>query len=164
MLKNAKILFILFFVFPVFIGCGTKVIKTELDQLFEKDFEGLTIPEINKIKEEGMNKSFPYASFDKVWDSAITILIQEGIVVRVSKDTGTIITITNPPLAVCVDRGDVVNVYLDYMYNLYKEAGNPKAVASEGTQDLKEKRAKSFFDKLATQLYAEEKWKYLINS
>lgn len=161
MLKKILLIFIVFVILPVFFGCAPKVVKTQLDQLFENNFEGLTVPEVSKLKQDGISKSFPYASFDKVWDSTITVLMQQRIIVRGSKETGTIVTVTGTPLVIFVERAEPVSVYLDYMFSLYRAVDNPKAVTPQSKPDFKEKKAKDFFDKLATQVYADDKWKYL---
>lgn len=157
MLKRISILFIL----SVLFSCAPTIVKTELDQLFEKNFESLKIPEVTMIKSKGINKSFPYVTFDKVWDSTMKVLIQQGIIVRASKDTGVVIAITTPPLAMFVERGEVITVHLNWMEDLYKRLDKPELVTAVFMPDDKEKMAKTFFDKLATQVYAEEKWKYL---
>lgn len=161
MLKKMTIPLVLFFLFHMFFGCSPKVFKTELDELFENDFEGLNIPENAQIKKEGINKSFPYATFDKVWDSAIIVLMQQRIIVRASKDTGKIVTVSGTPIIILVERSEPVSIYFDCMYYLNKQINNPKAVMPMIEPDFKEKTGKAFFDKVATQVYADEKWKYL---
>lgn len=163
MAKTILLVFILFSLLPVFFGCAPKAVKTELDQLFENDFEGLNVPAVTKIKEDGINKDFPYATFDEVWDSVITVLMQQRIIVRGSKETGTIVTVTGTPLVIFVEQAETVTVHVDCMCNLFKQADDPKAVIPKATLDFKEKTAK-FFDKVSTQVYADEKWKYLFKT
>ncbi len=86
------------------------------------------------------------------------------IVVRVSKDTGIIAVVSGTPFVVFVERGEPVNVYVDCMFNLYRQVNNPSVSVLKAAPDLKEKTAKAFFDKLATQVYADEKWKYLYSN
>jgi len=161
MLLKMTVLFILFFVPSMFFGCAPKVVTTELDQLFEKDFEGFEVPEISKIKEWGGSKDYPYVTFDDVWESTIIVLMQQGTIVRSSKNTGVIVTITTPPLAVFVEGGEVIKVYLHWMENLYKRLDKPEMVTVKFEAAAMEKRNKTFFDKLSTQLYSNEKWKWL---
>lgn len=152
MLKKLLILSMFFLYFIHIFGCGSKVVKTKLDQLFEKNFEGLEVPEANEIKNDDVKEGFPYTTFDKVWDSSIIVLMQRGIIVRASRESGTILTITSPPLAIFVEKGDVITVYLKRMYNLYER---------EHSMVENIQIARTFFDKLATQVYAGQKWKYL---
>jgi len=150
---------IIFFILSVFFGCATTPKKTELDQLFEKNFEGFELPEVRWIK-GGISRSFPYVTFDEVWDATILVLIQQGIIVRSSKDTGRIVTITKPPIAIFIERGEVVTVYLNWIKHLYRKVDEPKTVTAFKLDNVK-MMAKDFFDKLATQIYAGEKWKWL---
>ncbi|MBI4707976.1 MAG: hypothetical protein HY761_08640 [Candidatus Omnitrophica bacterium] len=144
--RRIILLFALGFVGVLFFGCAPTVGKTELDQHFDNNFEGLIVPDVTEIKSVGKSKSFPYTSFDNVWDSAIKVLMQEGIIVRASKNTGIIVTIAKPSFAIFVDRGEeIITVYLKHMENLDWSGGQSGV----------------FFDKLATQLYCDEKWKYL---
>lgn len=181
---------IFFLILIVFFGCGPKVlVKTKLDQLFENNFEGLETPEVTKIKEAQISKSFPYATFDEVWDAIIIMVTQQGIIVRSNRDSGVIAVllpvvlgsaetiiggdtallpyplphfpvIFMPMAVVFVERGEVVTVYLNWE-NPYERLDKPEVVTVEFTPDLKEGRAKDFFDELATQVYAKEKWNYL---
>lgn len=150
------------FISSVFFGCGPKIVKTELDQLFDKNFEGIEIPEVRWIK-EGESRGFPYATFDEVWNANILVLMQQGIMVRSSKDTGRIITIAKPPLAIFVERGEVVNVHLNWMEHLYRRVDKPEVVTVQFKLNAINKMTKNFFDKLATQVYAGDKWKWLKN-
>lgn len=158
MLKITTILLVVLVVFSAFWGCA---IKTELDKLFENNFEGLSLPAVTEIKERGISKRFPYATFDKVWDSVITVLIQQGIIVRISKATGTIVTVTDPPLIVFVERAEPTTVYLYCMCSLYRAVDSPKEVTPNMSPDFQKQTAKAFLDRLATQVYADDKWKYL---
>jgi hypothetical protein len=47
------------------------------------------------------------------------------------------------------------------MQNLYDNVNEPKIRLVEFPQDLVETEGKELFDKLSTQVYAREKWKYL---
>ncbi|OQX52255.1 MAG: hypothetical protein B5M53_09070 [Candidatus Cloacimonas sp. 4484_209] len=163
MLRKILMLVLPFFALFVFSGCASKpeVIKTRLDQFFERDFKGFEVPEINKIKLAGKGKSFPYATFDEVWHSAIIVLMQQGIVVRLSKESGVIITVTTPPLALFVERGGVVTVYLHIMDDLYKRVDTPEKVARRFPIQRKEEILDGFFGMLSTQIYSGKKWKYL---
>jgi len=159
-MRRTILILAILFISSVFFGCAPKIVKTELDQLFEKNFEGFEIPEVRWIKGGG-SRSFPYVTFDEVWDATILVLMQQGIMVRSSKDTGRIVTITKPPIAIFVERGEVVAVYLNWMEHLYKRVDKPEVVTVQFKLNAARKMAKDFFDKLATQVYAGEKWKWL---
>lgn len=156
-----KRIFILFFLLFVFCGCAAPVIRTELDHLYEKNFDGFGVPEIIDIKKGGENKGFPYTTFDEVWDSAIIVLMQRGIIVNSSKDSGIITVITTPPISIFVERGEVITIYLKWMDNLYRRSDKPGLATDKFDSYDKTKMANAFFDKLSTQVYAKEKWKYL---
>ncbi len=159
-MRRTILILAILFISSLFFGCAPKIVKSELDQLFEKNFEGFEIPEVGWIK-GGESRSFPYATFDEVWDATILVLMQQGIIVRSSKDTGRIVTITKPPIAIFVERGEVVAVYLNWMEHLYKRGDKPEVVTAQFKLNAARKMAKDFFDKLATQVYAGEKWKWL---
>ncbi len=64
------------------------------------------------------------------------------------------------PIAILVENeDDSIKVYLKFIENLNRKVDNPQEkvgyTADEGTI------AEIFFEKLATQLYAAQKWKYL---
>lgn len=183
MIKKILILNTFLFILIILFGCvpQPKFIKTEMDQLFEKDFVGLDIPEINKIKVEGKNKDYPYTNFDEVWDSVIIILMQEGFIVHLSKDSGIIAVV--PPqqikvapkgfyyyttgqsplfeaIALLIEkREEVTTVYLKCMEDLNRKVNKPEEKV--GFTADEEKIAEIFFGKLATQIYSSQKWKYL---
>jgi len=149
--------------YPVITGCaGTVAEKTKLDKLFETDFAGFNLPDAAWIK-QGKNKEFPYTTFDRVWDSAMLVFMQQGIMVRASKEQGVIAAITQGPLAVYIEKGEVVNVYLNCMDDLYRNAEKSNKLnkqKSTGCPDILNNSAR-YFDKLSTQVYEKEKCKYL---
>jgi len=156
---HRKILILaIFFIMSVLFGCASK--KTELDQLFEKNFKGFEMPEVRWIK-EGVSRSFPYVTFDEVWDATILVLMQRGAIVRSSKNTGRIVAITRPPIVIFVERGEVVTVYLNCMKHLYRRVDKPEEVIVQFKPNAAKIIAEDFFDKLATQVYAKKKWKWL---
>jgi len=257
MIKN---LVIMLLAFPILCACGPKIINTstEISVLTMSDFKGLKLPEIYEVKLEGKSEVFPSSTFDDVWDSSIKVLIQQGIILQVSKNTGLIVTATNPPSVVFIERdeervlnlivmdgknnnpsqlaekvameimkgsdftklanrfsskrgpfhgGDlgyirkhqlipeirerafsikkgevtvinqpdvekayiikaddvreVVVVYFKCVENLYKIVDEPEAAALAFTNVDEAKKAKRFFEKLTTQVYANRKWEYL---
>jgi len=147
----------------VLAGCGPKVIKTKtaVYQLFEKDFQGFALPEIDEIKEGAGRGTFRYTEFDQVWDSAIIVLMQQGVVLKASKEAGIIVGMGEWPLGILVERSDPVNVHIRLITNLYKRLDDPKKTAFDFQPDNLAKIHRSFYDKLATQVYAGQKWKYL---
>ena len=148
MLRKKFLFILLSFMAILFLGCASKknIIKTELEQYFDKEFAGLQVPDAGEIRRSGESRSFPYTSFDIVWDSAVIVLMQEGIIARASKDTGIILTISKSSSAIFVDKGgEAITVYLKRMHNLDWNGG----------------QGGRFFDKLATQIYADQKWSYL---
>lgn len=171
------------FILTLFCSCSTKFnfTKTEIDQLFEIDFSSLDVPEISSIKTEGESRQYPYATFGEVWDSAIIVLMQKGIIARSLKDSGIIVSIPpqqikvepkpfrrlryhsfgEPPLVVFIEKGEIVTVYLKWLENLYQPLDKSEKVVVGLTMKDKEKMADILLGKLATQLYVGQKWKYL---
>ena len=165
--KRASMLILFFFILCAFFGCAPRIVKSELDQLFEKNFEGFAGPEVSWIK-QGVSQNFPHATYDQVWDAAILQLIQQGIIVRLSMNDGVIVAVSRPPLAIYVERGEIVTAYLNWMSHLdylpvrYRKANDPNRVFPVYTPENMRRMAETFFGKLATQLYASRKWGYLI--
>lgn len=141
-------------------GCATTVVTTELDQLYEKNFEGFHFPEASWVK-EGRNKNLPHASFDQVWDSLILVLMQEGTIVRSSKESGKIVAMTSFPIAFFVENGEEVAVYMNWMQHLFKRVDKPDKPIIQLNPSAKDAIANRIFGKLAMQLYSGEKWKWL---
>ena len=144
----------------MFSGCATPVVKTELDQLYEKNFEGFEISKIS-VKNEGISKSFPYATFDEVWDAVILVFMQHGVIAYAAKDNGVVAVITTPPMVVFVEKGDNVTVYLKWMDKLYRRLDKPALATVKFDSYIKRKFADNVFDRLSTQIYAKGKWQYL---
>jgi len=145
-------------------ACAVKkeVVVSKLDELFANDFRDIKIPEIDKIKKVGMKKSFPYVNFDKVWESAILVLMQQGIIVKASKEEGIITAITVPPLTVFIEENDnIVTVYLYWMEELCRRIDKPQEILIKLTPEIKKQMTENFFGQLATQVYVSQKWKYL---
>ena len=145
------------------VGCGpqTRWVQTDtrLTQVFAHDFKDFPVPAVSVIQ-SGQSKTFDNASYDEVWDAVALVLIQDGVIVHSSKDTGVVVGLTRPPLAVYVDRGgSTVPVSLHWMEDLYTAVDEPRAPLVQFAE--LDKKAKDFFDRVSTQLYAGKKWKYL---
>ncbi len=183
MAKKIIVLSVLLFLLFPFGGCRPKIVRTELDRLYEKGFAGLDIPEVEKIRAEGKNKSFDYATFDEVWDSAVIVLMQVGFIVRTSKDTGIIVVVppqriktekhtwgaTNyynvgllpllDPVALFVEEGERITVYFRFIENLNRRVDKPEEKVGFAADE--KMIAEAFWEMLAVQVYAGQKWKYL---
>jgi len=148
-----------------FFACRSRmpeVAVSELDKLFANDFRDLRIPEVVKIKKMGEKKNFPYVNFNKVWESIILVLMQQGIIVKASKEEGIITAITVPPLTVFIEENNnIVTVYLYWMEELCRRIDKPQEILIKLTPEIKEQMTENFFGQLATQVYASQKWKYL---
>jgi hypothetical protein len=141
---------------------------TEIHQLFAKDCKGFVVPD----------------------PAAVILLMQESIIVHAerSQNSGLLATFTGPafinttvnmpniglqkwvqnvtyarpPLVVLLEEGtEGTSVYFYWMQGLYENVNEPKMTLVEFPQDLLEKESKKLFDKLSTQIYVGEKWKYL---
>ena len=114
------------------------------------------------ISAEDTSKSYPYATFDEVWDSAIIVLMQQDIIVHSSKDSGVIATVMRPPVVVLLEEGkDTIVVYLYWMDYVYKSLDEPQKMTVAFEEYELKKKSYDLFDKLSTQIYAGKKWKYL---
>lgn len=195
-MKRATPILMLLSTLPL--GCMPKInestwmgAETGVHQLFAKDCEGFAVPDAATIKSANVSRNYPHVTFERVWDAAVILLIQESIVVHAerSQKSGLLATLTGPafisatvdmpniglqewvqnvtysrpPLVVLLEEEDTegVSVYLYWMQNLYDSVNEPKIRLVEFPQDLVEQESKELFDKLSTQVYVSEKWKYL---
>ena len=164
--KNKWFSIVTFLLFSIFLGCTSnkpkgKIIRTELDVLFAENFYSLKVPDNRWIKERSVSRSFPEATFEQVWDSAIIVFLQKGIVAHADKDKGTIVIIYALPFMIFVEKNDIINVYLKWMDYLYRGYDEPEILTIKFKRYKKKAMAKDFLDQLATQIYSQEKWKYL---
>jgi len=164
-MRNASLLLTLT-IFVLFPGCAplpkivTSRTTTEMYRLFANDFEGFEVPQTNKIK-VGEHRGFPYAEFDEVWDAAMIVSMQQGAIIRLSKESGIIVVIGSLPLCLLVERSGPVTVYINIIEDLHGRADDPKEIVSEFRPRNLKKILETYLDKLAIQLYAGQKWKYL---
>lgn len=94
-------------------GCARVPIKTQLDLLFERSFKDVRVPEIDQIKNLaktnafGLTSSFPHTTYDEVWNAALIVSVQQGVVVRASKSVGTMVIVPirmfTPPFALFLE-------------------------------------------------------------
>jgi hypothetical protein len=158
MKKAVALLMIVGFVLS---GCGPQRVQTEtrMAQLFSADFRDFAVPDVSTIK-AGETRAFSNAGYDEVWDAVAVVLMQDSAVIRCSKDSGVMVGLTKPPLAIHVgkDQG-TIPVYLYWMTDLYISVDEPKTQLVN-FPDLG-KKAGEFLDRVSTQLGAGRKWKYL---
>lgn len=139
-----------------------KKVSTRLDQLFERDFDGLSLPGADEIKSESTSKRYPHATFDEVWDSAIIVLMQQGVIVQAVRNSGLITTTMTPPVVVFLEKEEeAILVYLYWMDDLYRSVDEPERRSVRFEEYELRRMSDDLFDKLSTQLYAGKKWKYL---
>ena len=123
------------------------------------------MPSSYAIKTYGDQRAFPQTTFDEVWDASLAVSIQQGIVARASKNSGTIAVVPNvqtPPFIVLVEESNPTTAYLYWMEYLHRRVDDSSKVDGTILADTtKSKIAEKYFDKVATQVYAESKWKYL---
>lgn len=160
-------------------SCVYVPLRTEIDLLFEKNFNGLEVPSPTQIQEQGISKKYTYVKFNEVWDAITKVVIQHGVLLNSSKDDRVLVIINTPPLskkikgevvnlypifAILVEEDQEVNVYLKWMDNLHKRvAKGPNKTINifEFSTEEKKEITNLFFDQLTTQIYAGRKWKYL---
>lgn len=146
------------------LGCGPEMVTvrttTRVYQFYEDDFTGFTVPEIDEIK-KGESRVFPYTEFDDVWNSAIIVLMQQGIILRSSKEAGIIVVMGSWPLSIFVERGEPVKVYINLMEDLYRRMDHPEKMLLKFKPSNYKEILDTFLDTLAIEVYANNKWKYL---
>jgi hypothetical protein len=145
-----------------FLGCEPKMIRTEtqMHQLFTNDFRGFPVPSNNEMK-KGISKTFPYTTYEEVWNSTVIVLMQECLIPYSSKEFGNIIGLTRPPMAIHIEytNDKKVIVYIYWMSDLYEGIDERKELLVKFSELTN--KGNDFFDKLSTQLYSSKKWKYL---
>lgn len=144
-------------------GCGPQTRRARTDMrmshLLAGNFKDFRAPDVSTIK-TGETKVFSNATYDGVWDAVAVVLMQDGVVIHSSKDTGVVVGLARPPLAVHVGKtSGNVPVYLYWMTDLYTSVDDPE-IQLVDFPDLSEKAGK-FLDRVSAQLYAARKWKYL---
>jgi hypothetical protein len=161
MLRKVLILGLLVASLSALVSCASKTAKTELDLLYESNFEGLSVPTAAEIKRQGEEKQFPHTTLDEVWDSAILVLMQRGVIARSQRDSLVVVSIAAPPAAIFMEEDEGVRVYIYWMQHLYRQVGKPDKMVVEFTPERTQEMTQALFDRLATQVYSGQKWKYL---
>jgi hypothetical protein len=152
-------------------GCARVPIKTHLDLLFERSFKDVRVPEIDQIKNLakantfGLTSSFPHTTYDEVWNAALIVSMQQGVVVRASKSSGTMVIVPvrmlTPPFVLFLEGNGRVDLYLCWMDSLYTRVDKPDQLAFVFPDTIKNKMGTDYLDKLSTQVYSGKKWQYL---
>ena len=90
------------------------------------------------------------------------MLMQQDIIVHLSKDSGVIVVVTSPPGVFLIEeQTDVISVHLYWMEDLYRVVGEPDKIDRLFLKSDLEEKSDYLFGILSTQLYADKKWKYL---
>ncbi|MGE0821753.1 MAG: hypothetical protein AB7G75_11035 [Candidatus Binatia bacterium] len=159
------------------------VAKTQLEVLFEQNFAGFQPPSPQRADEGGVSHEFVHTTFAEVWDGALVLLMQRGIIVHASKATGVIVAVntnqtttreegafvlpswqdTTLPLVLHIQEKEPteVRVSINWLEELGRTSDAPPRHVVRITQGSKQLQAKSFFDLLATQIFARHKASYL---
>lgn len=149
----------LLFLFFLFFSSSSPA--TEIVRLVENNFQHLNVPPINTIKAGGVSKTYTDTNFENVWHATILVLMQEGILVRSSKEAGVIVAFREPPATILVERGQQVTVYLYWMEDVYKPLDGDEEAMIKFPPEEKEKLANNFFYKLTRQAHPAARWKFL---
>lgn len=132
--------------------------------LYEAGFKDFMLADPDAVvAAKGGAKDFPYASFDEVWDAAIRVVMQQGVILCSNKAQG-IIAFATPLYVQYVlivaspkDDSQIVHVHLARTREML-ETGQ---VTFPGAIKLSAYEDKNFMDSLATQVYSGTKWRYL---
>jgi hypothetical protein len=190
---NKIILVTIFLIFALFsnICCTTssssssKIIpfRTELDKLFDNDFKGYQAVEPDRIKQSKLNREYSYTTIEDVWSSAISLIMQRGVIINADKQSGIIVCFAGPPTvigkeeytktrnyiktgfpsAILIEEHGHNNVivYADWLEELYSRLDKPEVKALGIKRQTKKYLATIFFDMLSVQIFSKNKWKYL---
>lgn len=149
--------FALCFLCLTIISCATPKTesKTDLDKFFERKIKQTDIPNIEKLKDSALSEKYPYISYDKIWDSIIKLMIQNGLIVHSSKNAGLIVAFADMQPS---EPGQLrPKKYLAGTVYIYVEKGEPIIVFLKADKPI----SKVFFNQLTAQVYVEKKWNYL---
>ena len=91
----------------------------------------------------------------------IVVLVQHGVILCSSKERGIIVGMEEIPLAIHVEQGEPIHVFINTAKNLYRRVDSPDELVYEPDAEILQKFYEDFLDKLTTQLYSGEKWQYL---
>lgn len=139
-MKPFKALIILMLAIVCMAGCAQPIKQVAVDQTLE----GFSVPSSAHIKQSGLNRTFTRTSYDEVWDSLIIVMMQEDRIFYASKKTGNLST---SAVSLFVEPLEGRNHAVAVHVSIY--TGNAEAYSKE------------IFGKLATQIYAGKKYKYL---
>ena len=136
--------------------------EPDVGRFFENRLIRLELPTAGFLRERGLPQVFLGAGMDRTWDAAIKALIQDGIIVYASKRQGIVVAVTDmitrgpqepkgSVLGAATPLCNTVNILVEPVDNatsrVYLKSDRPLN--------------KVFFDRLAVQLYARTRWKYL---
>jgi hypothetical protein len=88
MMKGGKpiILFCLILILSA-LGCST---HSPMTAHFRNNFDDFKMPEKDNIKKSAIKRTYPASAYDSIWDSALTIISQQSIIIKASKSSGII--------------------------------------------------------------------------
>jgi len=135
--------------------------KTRLHYYFENDFAGFEPPTAERIMKDGYQKDFPEVTLAEVWDAVVLVLMQQGIMMHVSKDSGILVCVLQVPMGIYVPSEGEPRVYAVILEELYDPLDDSPKVLAKFKPDAQETITKAFFDSLVTEVYAGRKWEYL---
>jgi hypothetical protein len=167
---------------PMITPEGTNV-ETGISRLYKADFQGFVAPDAASIKSGGEHRTYPYVSFDRVWDAAVWTFMQESVILYAAKsqNSGILATFSGPPmvtathewstrkygkqvfnetrarppLAVLIEEDTTgVSLYLYWMKDLYVGTSGQKPTTVTFPEDRLKQEFKGILDRLTTQVYA----------
>jgi hypothetical protein len=143
-------------------GCRTTPVtaKSRLQILWENSFMDLKVPESEWVR-GGYSRTFSGASYGEVWDATVLVAEQVGVLARCSKKDGTIVVAGGIPFLVRIEGSESVTLYIRVMEDLLETDPPTRRELSPTFVDFVKGWPNRFTDFVATQLYADRKWKYL---
>ena len=162
----ALLLLVLFSSLFLCTSCS-KAGKSKVNELFQDDFRGLTVPELSVIKQSGRTRDFFFVSRNRVWDALIIVAMQDGVIAKAQKSQGVLVFMTPVPFIVLVEKVDDVwdhtKVSVDIMQELLLKGTN-RSEENNGESEYQKELAiaiETLMDKISIQVYASDKWDYL---
>ncbi len=182
MMKGRKpiILFYLILILSA-LGCST---YSPMTTHFRNNFDDFKMPEKDNIKKTAIKRTYPASAYDSIWDSALTIISQQSIIIKASKGSGIIGYVDVDSILIERWEGYVKRkrfLYLEFPFTVLIEKDTgvttvyvyPITEVFESNKNFSEKgwwstvktgfnqKGEEFLERLSVQLTAQNRWQWL---
>ena len=148
-------------------GCATvSTPRIMLLKHAESSFKDYQFPSVEEIKNNSIaSRQFSYTNYEDVWKALIKTLMQEGTLIRLSRDKGIILVVIRYvyPFVFLVEElnPQTVKVYCALERNLLKKISNPRQEGITLSGKDQKEITKQLFYSISNQIYSFQKWGYL---